>query len=260
MNAIITNADAREAIRAEFDKRVKAYGSDQGKGDLSLVALANDSIRMAADDIIGADDAKEVFENFQKARIAAADKAAGKLAGTTVYEPMKSLPVQVSKFRQIILMGSLLNDQDGVKVMDRALDIRAKASEDDAKRKAIKGKTYDFMLDIARNQLSDDAQKIPLSDEQIEDVLFPTKKEKGEADALKAILKSMERLRDGRKDEPGTGCPSAELDSAIDAIEARLSDLGASEKDEEAELKALLIANPAMLKAMSKSKLKSLGL
>ena len=235
-----SNDVALSEQRKEFFKRVRECGRDSGKGDTSLVRMGLDALDMAVEGVIKPDDSESIYEAFQTSR----SEKLGKN-----YEREASFKVQVSKFRQIVSLGTPFGD-DAKDLMERALDLRASLAADDATRKGIKGTTYAFMVDVARKQLADDQAGVILTDEQLRDIALPEAEDKTEVDRLKSVLKTMERIRDGKKDEPNTAMPSPELDQAISAIEARLADLGWSNdaQKQQDKLAALMKSDPDLIR------------
>lgn len=192
-----------ERSRREFMKRVQKYADAAGRGEQSLPALAMDAVRMAADGIIGIekpaagqqDDATRVYTMFQQRRAHARG---------AVYEKESSFTQQVSKFRQIVVLGATLFD-DGVTVLQRAADLHAEAGNDEARRGDMRtGTLYAFLVDIAREQNKEERKGVPITDEEISGLLFPGKPDKkSDIERVKAAIKALEKLRDGTKGDEG---------------------------------------------------------
>ena len=232
--------DNSKKVYNAFIKRVEKFGEGAGRGEASLPAFALDAVRMAADRVIGIakpiageqDDASTAYHAFQTAK----EKARGK-----VYTKEGSYEQQVSKFRQIVKVGATLFD-DGVKVIDRAVELHTQAAASDATKADMKaGTLYAFLVDVAREQNKEETKGIPLDDDAINKILFPGDAEKkSDIERIKTAIKGLERLKNGSKGDDGfKPMDSAYLDAAIENMTELLYDLDPSLR-EKAEAKAKL--------------------
>jgi hypothetical protein len=204
-------------LEADYVARLKELGGTAGDGALSRVTAAYEGLCLVKEGAIDIDKAGVFWGVFQRAR---AERMG------VEFKEEGSLDVQVSKFKSILKMGRL--PIDGADVFERASErIKHWKSDPDV---TLKSSAYDLLVKIARSQCAKGQVDKPLTDDEIDALLMPdAKKEKTTADRLKKVLKDMERIRDGTKDEPGA--PSPGLDVAIDAIASTLQELAVATQD-----------------------------
>ena len=205
-----------------FIKEVRAYGATRAKGDLSLMSLAESSVRAAADGIIDADQAKLVWETFQKAR---------STVSADMFQEAKSFAMQVSKLKKLIEMGELGRDHgDGLAldvedIFSRAQSAYKSIHADSERRKGLVGNVYENLVKVARAQIRPDARPVALTDEAINELLLPYKPEtiKTEADFLEQAISFLAKLQKGGKGrEP---MPSQAALQSIGLLRGRVADL-----------------------------------
>jgi hypothetical protein len=161
--------------------------------------------------------------------------------GDAVKDVEKAAKIRASETLQIIKCG-LLPDADFASTLEASRKVIATAD-------FIKGNTWDNMVKLARFQLKDEQEGRKLTPAQIEQALTPAAApDKDELTQIKALIKSMEKLRDGTNDTETTigkpAFPSDELDAAIDMLSTRLTMLELKQIDAERakKLRALGIA------------------
>ncbi len=240
-----------EALKRKFLRRVRQYGEQSGAGDQSRVSLALDAVRAASDGLIGTDDAEEVYELFQQGKF----KKRGE-----IYEKEGSFKQQVSKIRQVIRVGAELFD-DGVDVLQRAYDLRVLAAKNDETRKALKGSTFDFLIDVSRRQNDESQAGVALTDDEIHGIMFPDKKDRTRIDEIKSILKRLEGWRDGKKaTDTKEGVPADDnqnLEAMIDYAREYWFDLEPGAREAEAEKAQKLDEANALLAALGRKPIKA---
>jgi len=202
------------AARKKFLQRVAKLGEDAGAGVQSLPTLAREAVRAAADRLFGSDEAEDLYVRFQKRRHARMGK---------IYEKEDSIKNQVSKLRQIMLVGAAFGEE-GVDMIELAYELRIAAAAQPETAKAMKpGTTYAFLVDVAREQLDDKNKGIVLDQGGIERVMFPEKKEKTLADEAKRLYEGAVKLKKGKKatgdKDAVPGVDSASLEAAIDYLQ-----------------------------------------
>lgn len=209
LDTLATVGDNSGHKLGEFTKRVSKYGAADGKGGTARVAFGLDALSLADDNLIGPDDA----DRYHTMYVEAAAKARG-----DVFVKQPSHKVQVSKFRQILVMGAM--PIDAVKLANRAIDLRAVMAADDAQSKSLSS-PYDDLVKVARAQIA--KGDTPLTDDEIKQVYSPkVKADKDESELLEALLKRASAIYEGDDDKGVVGYKSPELLTAMEQIAARL--------------------------------------
>ena len=228
----ITVAQARNDKRLEqFIKEVKSYGQIKAKGDLSIMSLAEGSVRSAKDGIIGAGDAKLVWETFQKARSS---------LSADMFQESKSFPQQVSKLKKIIEMGELGQERADGKHLD-VEDIFSRAAaaykdihSDTERRKSLVGNIYENIVAVCRTQIQAEYAVKELTDDAMGEIMLPYKPEviKTESDYLEHIIGALDKLAKGSKTR--APMPSEEARMAAQYLRHRVTNLekAAAERDD----------------------------
>jgi hypothetical protein len=200
-----------------FLKEVGKLGDKEATGQLQRAEFAVNCAIAAAEGHINAkpEEALKIWRAYRKSHHA---KLNGNVVDTESSE--KSEKIRASELLQIIKSG-MLPSADFAQTLERARPVIANAD-------FIKGNTWDNMVKLARFQLKTEQEGRRLTDEEIETALTPEKKEKeyDEVSALKALVKSMEKLRDGTEGNensaPKPAFPSPELEAAIDQLGNRI--------------------------------------
>lgn len=219
----ISVSQGRNDKRLEtFIKEVRSYGAIKAKGDLSIMSLAEGAVRSASEGIIGAGDAKLVWETFQKAR---------SNVSADMFQEAKSFAMQVSKLKKLIELGELGQDHgDGLALDVEDIFSRAQAAyrsihADSERRKGLVGNVYENIVKVARCQIQPDHKHVALANEAINELLLPYKPEvvKTEADFLEQAISFLAKLQKGGKGrEP---MPSQAASQSIALLRGRVADL-----------------------------------
>ena len=186
------NALVREKAKLLTD--VGRLGRDNGNGKRSLVALVERVVEASNQGVCGTDDAERIYKKFRDE----AAKSGGALAAAE--QDDASMKVQVSKLRRFIEVGKGFDDPWTIFEMARDMHTQAMAC-DDKKDLRVKS-TYEALVSVARRQLDEERKGVPLTEEDIRDVLFKPAEDKKETTALdmvKAALKSVMHAIEGRK-------------------------------------------------------------
>lgn len=211
----ITPASAKNDKRlSDLRNKVKTFGQQEGKGQMSRPAMAREAVAAAHDKVIGPDDAQGLWQTFQQE----VSKARG-----TVYVPEKSEKQQVSKFRSIIKFGNLPN-VDAVVVLDRAMGVRDLLAGQPDTNKGLQS-PYDDIVKVARAQIgSPDAE---LTEEQITELFMPAEAAPKELyEELAALEKRMHSLYEGDSEKGKAPFRDPKFEKALEAI----SELATREK------------------------------
>ncbi len=202
--------------RADLEKNLNEFGKAYGKGQNSRPAAAQAALEASVAGIATPNDAKELWTLFQR--------ACAKVKSIE-YKEEGSFAVQVSKFKQFLVMGQL--PIDSIDVMNRATEMIVELAMDEDTRKALKGSAYDNMVKIARAQIKAGEQE--LTDDEIRAELMPEAPVKDEAKILKGVAKTLSKLLEG--DKEGNKFPSPQAEQAFKQVENRLKELGAIENN-----------------------------
>lgn len=224
----MANAGANNTIRAELEGKLEKFGRAYGQGQNSRPMAALEAVAAAQSNAITPDDASDLWGYFQRGNA----KAKG-----VEYKEEGSIKVQISKFRQFIVVGSIPG-LDAVDVMNRTVDvIKDMAGKEDTK---LGGSAYDKLTAVARAQIKNET--VPLTDDEIRGIIMPDAKEKTEEDVLTAIKNAMHKAFFGNKEGTVPTFPSPELERAIHEIETRLAEITGvrTAKEEDEKLAALL--------------------
>lgn len=193
---------------SDLKKMVTKFGGEAALGKDAMPKLAMATIRAAADDVITADDAGDLYALYVKAE-----------NSKLIHEQAKgSQKVQVSKLRQIISMG-LMRTIDPVAVLQTAYDVREELKAESAT--GVKP-AYAFYVDVAREQLKQETQ---LDRAEIRELAFrggPA--ERTVQQELEAIAKKLEGLISG-ENRQGLKDDSQAVIDAYDAIKTRIATL-----------------------------------
>lgn len=218
--------------RETFEKDLKSFGKDDGKGRGARVSAFVRGVEAAQRLNIGEKDAKELWTIYSKA----ASENAGK-----EFSMGSSFDVQVSKFRQSLVLGAM-PDIDGLGVIYRAIDIlRAEQAKEDT---GVKGSTYDNLVAVARAQIAQPASE--LSDDQITDTVIKVAKEKTDLDRLNDLYKrAYKTAADLPNNSPAKPYAQDSVTQIGNAIMALDGELPAVTKEEKA--KAAVMARAAKL-------------
>jgi hypothetical protein len=202
--------------RADLEKNLNEFGKAYGKGQNSRPCAAQAALEASVAGVATPNDAKELWTLFQK--------ACAKVKSIE-YKEEGSFAVQVSKFKQFLVMGQL--SVDTVDVMNRATEMIVELAMDEETRKGLKGSAYDNMVKIARAQIKAGEQE--LTDDEIRAELLPDAPVKDEAKILKGVAKTLSKLLEG--DKEGNRFPSPQAEQAFKQVENRLAELGAVENN-----------------------------
>jgi hypothetical protein len=198
--------------RADLEKNLNEFGKAYGKGQNSRPAAAQAALEASVAGVATPNDAKELWTLFQR--------ACAKVKSIE-YKEEGSFAVQVSKFKQFLVMGQL--SVDTIDVMNRATEMIIELAMDEETRKGLKGSAYDNMVKIARAQIKAGEQE--LTDDEIRAELLPDAPVKDEAKILKGVAKTLSKLLEG--DKEGNRFPSPQAEQAFKQVENRLAELGA---------------------------------
>ena len=219
---------ANDTIRSDLEKNLKKYGRAYGQGQNARPVAALDAVRAAQNNAITPDDAEELWSIFQRGN--------AETKGIE-YKQEGSFKVQVSKFRQFIVLGSIPG-LDAIDVMNRSVDILKELGGDESVK--MTGSAYDKLTTVARAQIKQESQ--PLTDDEIRGIVMPDAKEKTEEEVLGSIRTAMHKAIFGNKEGTAPTFPSPELEKALELVESRIAEITGvrTQKSEEAQLAALL--------------------
>lgn len=210
MSNVNTNVPAHgvnDTRRADFDKLVKKLGGEAALGKDALPKLAQYVLRAAADDVIGLDDATDIYKSYLTTE-----------NNKLIHEQSKgSLNAQSSKLRQIIAMG-LMRSIDPVAVMQEAFLIREQMKKDG--EKGLKP-AYAFYVDVAREQQT---KETALSAGELEDLARRAAPEKDVLKELEGMVKKLEGIISG-ENRYGMHDDSQNVIDAYDALKSRIATL-----------------------------------
>jgi hypothetical protein len=196
--------------KADLLKRMGGYGKQAAEGYMSRHRAALDACQSAYDNIVGPDDAQELWTRFQEGNAKALNK-------TYIREP--SFKVQVSKFKVFLLLGSK-PDIDGPAVLDLAMECIQNMAASDPK--ALKPNVYECLntVAVAQNKSPDQFEE----DEIYEVLQGKAKKPKDEASVLKSVQRTLEKLIEGKGE---VHAPTPQAMKALEAVDNRLAELQA---------------------------------
>jgi hypothetical protein len=207
---------------ADLNKQLAALGKESvntAKPKLALVAA-----RAAQERVITEDDAKATFDQYLAAQAKAA--AANSLAAGGGDSNPDSYKSNLSKHRQCIRVGALPN-VDGVDVLNRAIEIRARLVEAGQKVKA----TYQAIVDAASKQCKQPDNA--LSDDDLTDIVRKVEKDEADDSLLNDLIGTYKTLAK-RLDRAHTDAPNV-----VPSVEAALNSIGDAIKALDGELPAV---------------------
>lgn len=219
-----TQTNMKFADFTDFMKEVAKMGEKEAAGLTQRADFAVNIAIAAAEGHINATpkDALEIWTKYRS-------KHAAKL-GDAVKDVEKAAKIRASETLQIIRCG-LLGSADFASTLEASRKVIATAD-------FVKGNTWDNMVKLARFQLKEEQGDRKLTPAEIDTALTPAPAaEKDELVQVKALIKSMEKLRDGTQDTETTigkpAFPSDELDAAIDMLSTRVTLLELRQLDAE---------------------------
>lgn len=203
----------------DFKADLSKFGRAEGSGDNSRPAAAISACGAAQQGVIGKDDAKELWSLFQE--------SAAK-ARSVPYVKAPSFGVQVSKFKNFIVLGSI-PALDALDVLSRTADVLKALAADEATKKELKGSTYDLLIKVAKEQIKREANA--MTDDEIRDCVMSVR-DKPEPDEQKELEKLQKRMETLHERFPAS---RDALERANDQIRERVTELASSAEQEEQE-------------------------
>lgn len=226
--------NANDMRHADLLKEIRQFGRDSAEGRDALPKLAMRVVLAAAEGVIDADEADDLYKEYVEAET---KKAMHERSSNGV-------KANTSKLRKLIELGSLTY-VDGVEIVERAVEVRRTLEEGGAvKVKAV----YPALVDVARAQANVDRA---LTDEELwEAVAKPSPKDKSVKDEVVRAQKILDNLITGEK---GLQCQDAEIVEAYHKLDAWITTLVQREKARETieELREAGIPVPEELIARS---------
>lgn len=210
-----------EAAREAMFEEARNFGKTEGRGKVARAAWAIRCVELAAEGRANVGDAERIYDEYMGSN----EEIQEGFGGSEESRKGNGRKQNVSKFRQFLKLGTS-KKFDPVLV---AHNLKQIAAEERAKGTTSLS-PFDAQLEIVRMQVRGEYADEPLTDEQMRYALQKkVKADKTEADMLDADKRRLEKTNEIY--------PSAELEESIEALAARIEDLGGTTKQQKERAK-----------------------